>query len=221
MRAVHASGTHRRRRRPFPPLYACRAGRHRRDVDRRRPGGAADRHLRRRQGRSRDDGRLRGFHGKKRRRSSPGTAAASTCPVLALRALRFGLDFRWYYRGEGYRYRFTEGGHLDLCDVISDYGAARMTSLDGARGRWHRPARTASTAARSKALFHAGQIEALRQYCLSDVAQTRRSSSALPARLRRSRSRRLPSGRHRMLAALETDGASAACSTVSTGAASC
>jgi predicted PolB exonuclease-like 3'-5' exonuclease len=31
-------------------------------------------------------------------------------PVLALRALRFGLDFRWYYRGEGYRYRFTEEG---------------------------------------------------------------------------------------------------------------
>ena len=32
---------------------------------------------------------------------------------LALRALRFGLDFRWYYRGEGYRYRFTEHRHLN------------------------------------------------------------------------------------------------------------
>ena len=72
-------------------------------------------------------------------------------PVLALRALRFGLDFRWYYRGEGYRYRFTEEGHLDLADVISDHGAARMTSLDGA-ARDHRAAGqgTASTAARSR-----------------------------------------------------------------------
>ena len=72
-------------------------------------------------------------------------------PVLALRALRFGLDFRWYYRGEGYRYRFTEEGHLDLCDVISDHGAAKMTSLDGAARTIGLPGkRTASTAARSR-----------------------------------------------------------------------
>ena len=39
-------------------------------------------------------------------------------PVLALRALRYGLPFGWYYRGDGYRYRYSEEGHLDLCDVL-------------------------------------------------------------------------------------------------------
>jgi len=93
-------------------------------------------------------------------------------PVLALRALRFGLDFRWYYRGEGYRYRFSEEGHLDLCDVISDHGAAKMTSLDGAARTIGLPGKDGVDGSQVEVLFHAGQIEALRQYCLSDVAQT-------------------------------------------------
>ncbi|HVZ74245.1 MAG TPA: 3'-5' exonuclease [Polyangia bacterium] len=93
-------------------------------------------------------------------------------PVLALRALRFGLDFNWYYRGEGYRYRFSEEGHLDLGDVLSDHGAARMTSLDGAARLIGLPGKGGVDGSQVEGLFHAGQIEALRAYCLSDVAQT-------------------------------------------------
>jgi predicted PolB exonuclease-like 3'-5' exonuclease len=91
-------------------------------------------------------------------------------PVLALRALRFGLDFRWYYRGEGYR--FSEEGHLDLCDVISDHGAAKMTSLDGAARTIGLPGKDGVDGSQVEGLFNAGQIEPLRRYCLSDVAQT-------------------------------------------------
>jgi predicted PolB exonuclease-like 3'-5' exonuclease len=93
-------------------------------------------------------------------------------PVLALRALRFGLNFNWYYRGEGYRYRFSEEGHLDLGDVISDHGAARMTSLDGAARLIGLPGKDGVDGSQVEGLYHAGQIEALRNYCLSDVAQT-------------------------------------------------
>jgi predicted PolB exonuclease-like 3'-5' exonuclease len=93
-------------------------------------------------------------------------------PVLALRALRFGLDFRWYYRGEGYRYRYSEEGHLDLCDVISDHGAAKMTSLDGAARTIGLPGKDGVDGSQVEGLFNAGQIEPLRRYCLSDVAQT-------------------------------------------------
>jgi predicted PolB exonuclease-like 3'-5' exonuclease len=93
-------------------------------------------------------------------------------PVLALRALRFGLDFNWYYRGEGYRYRFSEEGHLDLGDVLSDHGAARMTSLDGAARLIGLPGKDGVDGSQVEGLFHAGQLEALRHYCLSDVAQT-------------------------------------------------
>ncbi|HEX4406171.1 MAG TPA: ribonuclease H-like domain-containing protein, partial [Polyangia bacterium] len=93
-------------------------------------------------------------------------------PVLALRGLRFGLNFNWYYRGEGYRYRFSEEGHLDLGDVLSDHGAARMTSLDGAARLIGLPGKDGIDGSQVEGLFHAGQIESLRNYCLSDVAQT-------------------------------------------------
>jgi predicted PolB exonuclease-like 3'-5' exonuclease len=93
-------------------------------------------------------------------------------PVLALRGLRHGLNFNWYYRGEGYRYRFSEDGHLDLGDVLSDHGAARMTSLDGAARLIGLPGKDGVDGSQVEGLFHAGQLEALRNYCLSDVAQT-------------------------------------------------
>ncbi len=93
-------------------------------------------------------------------------------PVLALRALRAGADFRWYYRGEGYRYRFSEEGHLDLCDVLADHGAAKMTSLDGASRAIGLPGKDGVDGSQVEGLFEAGQIDALRKYCLSDVAQT-------------------------------------------------
>jgi predicted PolB exonuclease-like 3'-5' exonuclease len=93
-------------------------------------------------------------------------------PVLALRALRFGLNFGWYYRGEGYRYRYTEEGHLDLCDVLADHGAAKMTSLDAASRLIGLPGKDGVDGSQVEGLYHAGQIDALRRYCLSDVAQT-------------------------------------------------
>jgi predicted PolB exonuclease-like 3'-5' exonuclease len=93
-------------------------------------------------------------------------------PVLALRALRHGVDFGWYYRGLGYRYRFSEDGHLDLGDVIADHGAARMTSLDGAAKLIGLPGKLGVDGSQVEGLFEAGQMDALRRYCLSDVAQT-------------------------------------------------
>ena len=93
-------------------------------------------------------------------------------PVLALRALRHGVHFGWYYRGGGYRYRFSEEGHLDLGDVIADFGAARMTSLDGAAKLIGLPGKVGVDGSQVEGLFEAGEMDALRRYCLSDVAQT-------------------------------------------------
>jgi hypothetical protein len=93
-------------------------------------------------------------------------------PVLALRALRHGVDFAWYYRGDGYRYRFSEEGHLDLGDLIADFGAARMTSLDAAARLCGLPGKVGVDGSQVEGLFHDGQMDALRRYCLSDVAQT-------------------------------------------------
>jgi predicted PolB exonuclease-like 3'-5' exonuclease len=93
-------------------------------------------------------------------------------PVLALRALRAGVDFAWYYRGNGYRYRFSEDGHLDLGDVMADFGAARMTSLDGAARLIGLPGKVGVDGSQVEGLYRAGEIDKLRRYCLSDVAQT-------------------------------------------------
>jgi 3'-5' exonuclease len=93
-------------------------------------------------------------------------------PVLALRALRHGVPFPWYYQQRDYRYRYSEEGHLDLCDFLADHGAARMTSLAGAAKLIGLPGKDGVDGSQVEGLFHAGQIDALRQYCLSDVAQT-------------------------------------------------
>ena len=100
--------------RPFPPLYACRPvvigvmwiGA---DLGVKKIGTF---------GEGKDEAAMMAdfadFMGKWRPQVVTWNGRGFDLPVLALRALRFGLDFRWYYRGEGYRYRFTEEGHLDL-----------------------------------------------------------------------------------------------------------
>jgi predicted PolB exonuclease-like 3'-5' exonuclease len=93
-------------------------------------------------------------------------------PVLGLRALRHGLNFGWYYRNKDARYRFSEEGHFDLCDALADHGAARMTSLDGAARLIGLPGKDGVDGSQVEGLYLAGQVEALRRYCLSDVAQT-------------------------------------------------
>lgn len=93
-------------------------------------------------------------------------------PVLALRALRHGVASSWYYRGTGHRYRYSEDGHLDLADVISDFGAARMTSLDGAAKLIGLPGKLGVDGSQVEGLFLGGHLSTLRAYCLSDVAQT-------------------------------------------------
>jgi predicted PolB exonuclease-like 3'-5' exonuclease len=93
-------------------------------------------------------------------------------PVLTLRALRHGVAFPWYYQDRDYRDRHGGDRHVDLCDLLAGHGAARMTSLDGAARLIGLPGKSGVDGSQVEALYRAGQIEALRQYCLSDVAQT-------------------------------------------------
>jgi predicted PolB exonuclease-like 3'-5' exonuclease len=160
--------------RPFPPLYACRPvvigvmwlGD---DLAVKRIGTI---------GENKDEAGMMAdfadFMNKYRPHVVTWNGRSFDLPVLALRGLRHGLNFNWYYRGEGYRYRFSEEGHLDLGDVLSDHGAARMTSLDGAARLIGLPGKGKDgvDGSQVEGLFNAGQIEALRHYCLSDVAQT-------------------------------------------------
>jgi hypothetical protein len=93
-------------------------------------------------------------------------------PVLALRCLRHGVPLPWYYQDPEVRERRSPHGHLDLADFLADHGAARMTSLDGAARLIGLPGKGSIDGSQVEALYLTGQHEALRQYCLSDVAQT-------------------------------------------------
>ncbi len=93
-------------------------------------------------------------------------------PVLMLRSLRYGVSAPWYYQNRDYRYRYSNEGHLDLCDVLADHGATRMTSLHGAARLIGLPGKDGVDGSQVEAMYRTGQIEALRGYCLSDVAQT-------------------------------------------------
>jgi predicted PolB exonuclease-like 3'-5' exonuclease len=94
-------------------------------------------------------------------------------PVLTLRALRHGVSFPWYFQERpNYRDRYSDEGHLDLGDFLANRGAARMISLDGAARLMGLPGKGAIDGSQVEALYRSGQIQAVRDYCLSDVVQT-------------------------------------------------
>jgi predicted PolB exonuclease-like 3'-5' exonuclease len=93
-------------------------------------------------------------------------------PVLVLRSLRHGVPIPWYFENPDYRERRTEQGHLDLADFLAGHGAARMTGLDAAARLCGLPGKAGVDGSQVEGLYRAGELEALRQYCLRDVAQT-------------------------------------------------
>jgi len=92
-------------------------------------------------------------------------------PVLALRSLRHGVAMSWYYSGR-VRHRYSEEGHLDLCDMLSDHGAARSISLDAVARLIGLPGKIGVDGSQVEGLYNAGQLESIKSYCLADVAQT-------------------------------------------------
>ncbi len=92
-------------------------------------------------------------------------------PVLAVRSLRCGVAMGWYYE-RGLRYRYSESGHIDLCDWLADHGAARSSSLDALARLIGLPGKVGVDGSQIEGLYISGQIELIRNYCLADVAQT-------------------------------------------------
>lgn len=93
-------------------------------------------------------------------------------PVIATRCLAHGQSFAYYYRDRDVRYRFSPEGHLDLMDFISDFGAARRTSLNVVAKICGMPGKVGVDGKDVGPLIHAGRFEEVRNYCLCDVLQT-------------------------------------------------
>jgi 3'-5' exonuclease len=93
-------------------------------------------------------------------------------PVIALRALCHGVSLAWYYRETSIRYRYSEQGHLDLCDWLADHGATRSGSLDAIARLIGLPGKVGVDGSQVEGLYRAGQLASIQDYCLADVAQT-------------------------------------------------
>jgi predicted PolB exonuclease-like 3'-5' exonuclease len=92
-------------------------------------------------------------------------------PVIALRSLCHGVPL-WYYRERDVRSRYSEDGHLDLCDWLADHGATRSSSLDALAHLIGLPGKVGVDGSQVEGLYHAGQLADIQRYCLADVAQT-------------------------------------------------
>jgi predicted PolB exonuclease-like 3'-5' exonuclease len=78
----------------------------------------------------------------------------------------------WYYRDRTLRHRYSEQGHLDLCDWLADHGAARTGGLDVVARLIGLPGKLGTHGSQVEGLHRAGQLAAIQAYCLADVAQT-------------------------------------------------
>ncbi|MDQ3367568.1 MAG: ribonuclease H-like domain-containing protein [Myxococcota bacterium] len=93
-------------------------------------------------------------------------------PVIAMRSLCHAVPLAWYYREKGIRYRFSEEGHLDLCDWLADHGATRAGKLDAVARLIGLPGKVGIDGSQVEGLYRAGQLDTIQKYCLADVAQT-------------------------------------------------
>jgi predicted PolB exonuclease-like 3'-5' exonuclease len=99
-------------------------------------------------------------------------------PVLETRALKYGLSLPRYfgagqsrntYRGS----RYSDAFHIDLCDFISNFGAAyRRSSLNLLAKLIGLPGKYTIEGEDVEYLFRLGRLKEINQYCVTDVLQT-------------------------------------------------
>jgi predicted PolB exonuclease-like 3'-5' exonuclease len=97
-------------------------------------------------------------------------------PVLAMRALHHGIPWRWYYHERDVRYRYTDAGHCDLMDFLSDYGASRQMKLGDAARLIGLPGKADMDGSKVADIVAQGPVmgnmDKVGRYCLQDVIQT-------------------------------------------------
>ena len=95
-------------------------------------------------------------------------------PVLELRALKYGCAAPRYFNGKsGHRHRYSEQGHYDLFDFLSNFGVTRL------RGGFHLLARLVGLPGKDgisgkdvQRLWEEGRGAEIVSYCRRDVIQT-------------------------------------------------
>ena len=187
---------------PFPPTWAHRDRRDRLSVARPRLPAQAARRDRRADGGEGTSDRARAHAARGllalRRTRAAGARHVQRprfdLPVIALRSLCHGVPLGWYYRERNVRYRYSEEGHLDLCDWLADHGATRSGSLDAVARLIGLPGKVGVDGSQVEGLYRAGQLAAIQRYCLVRRRADRAAVPALPPAAGRARAERVPGG---------------------------
>lgn len=93
-------------------------------------------------------------------------------PVIGSRCMRYGIPWPWYYDDPKVRYRYSDVGHMDVMDQLSDFGAAPRSSLDVWARLCGLPGKGEISGEDVAEMIAKGRLEGVADYCLSDVMQT-------------------------------------------------
>lgn len=96
-------------------------------------------------------------------------------PVIMTRAMKYGFQCPLWFGNRDNRYRYSDRGHIDVMDVISDFGAAQKIHLEQAAKMIGLPGKPDGVDGGSvEDMIAASEdgIYRVREYCLSDVLQT-------------------------------------------------
>ena len=99
-------------------------------------------------------------------------------PLLELAAFRYGLPMAEWIAAEGPnyknpRYRYNTAAHLDLCEVLTNFGAARFNGgLNLAATMLGKPGKMNVQGHMVQDLYDEGQLDTINDYCRCDVLDT-------------------------------------------------
>ena len=99
-------------------------------------------------------------------------------PLLELSAFRFGIAVpHWFALGqkayENPRNRYNSSAHLDLCDLLTNFGATRFNGgLNLAANLLGKPGKMGVQGAMVQDMYESGRLAEINDYCRCDVLDT-------------------------------------------------
>ena len=97
-------------------------------------------------------------------------------PVLKYRAMRHGIDAKWFYtdgdKWNNYQSRYSADWHCDLLEVLSDYGASARIKMNEVCGLLNLPGKLDVDGSKVDDMYRNGQLQEIRDYCELDVVNT-------------------------------------------------
>ncbi len=92
-------------------------------------------------------------------------------PVINARCLSHKISLPWYYDNRDLRYRYTNKGHLDLMEALSEYGAGKFMSLGAAAQLCGLSGKTNTGSSVAELIEEENDYD-LGWYCINDIRIT-------------------------------------------------